>query len=119
MSGYNAVLALRNLEERIDRMGFRMGHPRHGNFRNEFGDLVALFPKNDSLPIYSRDAELFVGSLEQMEHWLNGWEKLETYHRMLFGKTFEDKVKRKEQDYRNQYLLDEIKKAGIEAVKES
>lgn len=119
MAGYHAVLALHRLEERIDRMGFRMGHPRHGNYRNEFGDMVALFPKEDTLPVYSRDAELFIGTLEQMEHWLNGWEKLETYHRMLLGKSFEDKVQRKEQDYRNQLLLNQIREAGKEEVKEN
>lgn len=119
MSGYNTVLSLRKLEERIDSLGFHMGHPKYGYYAKEFGDLVALFAKEDSLPIFSRDAEIFIGTLEQLEHWLNGWEKLASYHRMLFGKTFEEKVLRKEQDYRNQNLLNEIKKAGKEEVKEN
>ena len=114
MAGYHAIIALRRLEERVDKMGFRMGNPRHGNYRNEFGDLVALFPKDDTLPIYSRDAELFIGTLEQMEHWLNGWEKMQTYHRMLIGRNFEKAVARKEQDYRNQVLMRQIAEAGKE-----
>jgi hypothetical protein len=114
VAGYQTILNLRKLEERVDKLGFRMGLPRHGNYRQEFGDLVALFPKEDSLPIYSRDAELFIGSLEQMEHWLNGWEKMQQYHRMLLGRDFEKRVQRKEQDYRNEELMRQIAEAGKE-----
>jgi hypothetical protein len=34
-----------------------------GNFRQEYGDVVALMPKEDALPIYSRDAEIFFGPI--------------------------------------------------------
>ena len=112
MAGYHAIQTWRKLEERVDRLGFRMGLPRHGNYQREFGDLVALMPKDDSLPVYSRDAELFIGTLEQMEHWLNGWEKMQQYHRMLLGRDFEKRVSRKEQDYRNEELVRQIKRAG-------
>lgn len=112
MSGYHTILRIRRLEEEIDKIGLRMGNSKHGNFRQEFGDVVALFPKDDCLPIYSRDAELFVGTLEEMEVWLRGWQKSFEYHRMLMGRNFEDRVKRKEQDYRNNILLDRIKQAG-------
>lgn len=112
MAGYQAILSLRRLEERVDRLGFRMGNPKHGNYRNEFGDLVSLFPKEDALPIYSRDAELYIGTLEGMETWLNGFEKAREYDRMLMGKTVETKRQRSEQDYRNRELLKKIKEAG-------
>jgi hypothetical protein len=116
MSGYHTILRIRRLEEEIDKLGFRMGNPKHGNYRQEYGDVVALFPKGDCLPIYSRDAELFVGTLEEMEVWLRGWQQAYTYHNMLIGKTFETKVKRKEQDYRNNILINQIKQAGEEPV---
>jgi hypothetical protein len=114
MAGYQAVITLRRLEERIDRLGFRMGNPRSGNYRQEFGDLVSLFPKEDSLPIYSRDAEIYIGTLEGMEIWLNGFEKAREYDRMLLGKNIETKRERFEQDYRNRELLKKIKEAGQE-----
>jgi len=114
MAGYQAILNLRKLEARIDRLGFRMGNPKNGNYRQEFGDLVALFPKEDALPIYSRDAEIYVGTLEAMEYWLNGFEKAREYDRMLMGNTHEKKRERKEQDYRNRELLKKIKEAGDE-----
>ena len=114
MAGYHTILRIRRLEEEVDKLGFRMGNTKHGNFRQEFGDVVALFPKDDCLPIYSRDAEMFCGTLEEMEVWLRGFQKACEYHRMLIGRNFEEKVKRKEQDYRNQQLMRKIAEAGKE-----
>lgn len=116
MAGYQTIMDLRSLEKRVDRLGLRMDHPYHGGYQREFGDLVALLPKDDSLPVYSRDAELFTGTLEQMEHWLNGWEKMQQYHRMLIGNQFESKIQRLEQDYRNEHLVKQIKQAGQQSV---
>lgn len=115
MSGYHTILRIRRLEEEVDKLGMRMGNTKHGNYRQEFGDVVALFPKDDALPIYSRDAELFVGTLEEMEVWLRGWQKSFEYCRMLIGRNFEERVKRKEQDYRNEQLIQQIKQAGEES----
>jgi hypothetical protein len=112
MSGYHTILRIRRLEDEVDKLGMRMGNSKHGNYRQEYGDVVALFPKDDALPIYSRDAELFVGTLEEMEVWLRGWQKAVEYHRMLIGRNFEKTVERKEQDYRNEQLVNQIKQAG-------
>jgi hypothetical protein len=114
MAGYQTILRIRRLEEEVDKLGLRMGNSKHGNYRQEFGDVIALFPKDDAYPIYSRDAELFVGTLEEMEVWLRGFQKASEYHRMLIGRNFEDRVRRKEQDYRNQQLLKQIAEAGKE-----
>ncbi len=114
MAGYQTILRIRRLEEEVDKLGLRMGNSKHGNYRQEFGDVIALFPKDDAFPIYSRDAELFVGTLEEMEVWLRGFQKASEYHRMLIGRNFEDRVRRKEQDYRNQQLLKQIAEAGKE-----
>jgi hypothetical protein len=118
MSGYHTILRIRRLEEEVDKMGFCMGNPKHGNYRQEFGDVVALMPKEDSFPIYSRDAELFIGTLEELEVWLRGFQKAQEYHRMLMGRNFEKKVERFEQDYRNRELMKQIKLAGQESVQE-
>lgn len=71
----------------------------------EDGDTVALKPKDaDSLPIYSRDAEVFVGSLTDLQYWLRGVEWARDYDRMI--KVSDDKKRdRKEQDLRNRQLL--------------
>jgi hypothetical protein len=106
MSGYSAVIKIRNLEQKIDALGFRWGYPRHaGRSGHDFGDVVALMPKDDSLPIYSRDAELFVGTIEQLEVWLQGLEWAREYDRMLIGNSLVKRRERKEQDYRNCQLM--------------
>lgn len=114
MSGYHTILWIRRLEERVHVLGFRMGNSKHGNFRQEFGDVVALFPENDSFPVYSRDAELFSGTLEQLEHWLNGLEWARKYDLLLIGDKVERQRARKEQDYRNRQLLKTIKEGVSE-----
>lgn len=113
MAGYQSVIELRRLEERIDRLGFRMGHPKHGGYSNSFGDQVALFPKDDCMPIYSRDAEIYVGTLEGLGVWLNGYEKAREYDRMLMGKSIETKRERSEKDYRNRQLMRAIKEGQL------
>jgi hypothetical protein len=109
MTGYQDVLRIRKLEQDVERLGMRMGPPRHGLY-----NAVALFPLDDALPIYSRDAELFAGSLDEMEVWLRGWQQAQLYHSMLIGRNFEKTVARKEQDYRNQRLMQTLKETDHE-----
>lgn len=116
MSGYSTILKIRRLEQEIDALGFRWGHSKNGSWGDgSYGSVVALFPKEDSLPIYSRDAEIFIGTLDQLEVWLRGVNWAREYDRMLMGKTVESKRERKEQDYRNKELLRKIKTAEEEA----
>lgn len=113
MSGYHTVIKIRRLEQEIDALGFRWGNSKRGAYGGyDYGDVVALFPKEDSLPIYSRDAELFTGTIEQLDIWLQGFKQAREYDRMLMGKTHETKRTRFEQDYRNRELMKKIKQAG-------
>ena len=107
MAGYRQILEIRRLETRIAELGFMFCHSRsHGI---EDGDTVALKPKDaDSLPIYSRDAEVFVGSLTDLQYWLRGVEWAREYDRMI--KISDDKKRaRKEQDLRNRQLVKTLK----------
>jgi hypothetical protein len=108
MAGYQSVIELHKLEERIDKLGFRMGFPKT-RWSDGFGDQVALMPKDDCLPIYSRDNELYIGTLDGLRTWLSGFEKAREYDRMLIGNSVEVKRERKEQDYRNKQLMQTIK----------
>jgi hypothetical protein len=109
MAGYNLIQKIHRLEEQVDRLGFMMCHSRH-SYNNEFGDVLALKPKDqDSLPIYSRDAELFVGTVQDLEQFLKGIEFARQYDSMLFGRTHDKNRTRKEQDERNKQLMRKIK----------
>lgn len=107
MAGYELIRKIRKLEEECNRLGFMICHSKYG-YRQEFGDVLALKPKEDSLPIYARDAELFVGTINDLEQWLKGIEWARTYDRMLIDKKLDDKRSRKEQDYKNRELLQKI-----------
>lgn len=101
--GYHTILRIRRLEDEVNKLGFRMGHPKHGGFSTDL-DVVALFPRDNELPVYSRDAELFCGTIKELEVWLRGVQWARTYYSLL--RVVDDKkVKKKEQDCRNEVLM--------------
>lgn len=104
MAGYSLVSRIRRLEAICNRLGFKFAQPRHGG--HNIIDTIALQPKDiDSLPIYTRDTELFSGTLDEVEKWITGVLWARDYDRMLFGKNHEAKRERKEQDCRNRTLV--------------
>ncbi len=105
MSGYNTIRKIQDLEERITKMGMRWGHSNVGNYMNQFGDILAVMPAEQHLPVYSRDAEIFVGTLEELECWLKGIEWARIYDGMLFGKNHDRNRQRREQDFLNEQLI--------------
>lgn len=109
MTGYSAVLKLRNFEMKIDKLGFRMSYPRYGRCDQ---DKIALVPKDETaLPVYSRDAELFIGTIEQAEDWIAGVEWARGYDYLL-GVSDDRRRSRKEQDQCNRNLLNALKNAN-------
>ena len=107
MSGYNLIRKIHYLEEECGKLGFKITSAR--DYVNQFGDVVALKPRDECLPVYSRDAELFVGTIEELERWIQGFHFARKYDSMLLGNKHDKLRDRKEQDYRNQRLLDLIK----------
>jgi hypothetical protein len=111
MSGWNTIERVRRLEQQVDELGFKFAKSKHSDWSEDHGAL-SLKPKDaDSLPIYSRDAELFVGSLEALENWLAGVRWAREYDMML---RLSDEKKRTaaEQKERNRQLMRKIKEAG-------
>jgi hypothetical protein len=109
MAGYQAVLSLRRLEQDVDALGFMLCNPKHGNWGgDDFSDRVAVKPKDaDSLPIYTRDAELFVGTLEQLKIWIQGVRWAREYDMML--KLSDDKKRtKKEADERARQIARQL-----------
>ena len=110
MSGWNTIQRIKRVEQLIDELGFKFSKSKHTDWSEDHGSL-SLVPKDqDALPIFSRDAELFVGSLERLEDWLAGVKWARDYDAML--RVSDDaKRSRKEQDVRNKSLLTQIKEA--------
>jgi len=108
MSGWNTIQRIRNIEEKIDKLGFKFSKSKHSDWSEDHGALSLVPKDHDALPMYSRDAELFVGSLERLEDWLAGVQWARDYDRMC--KISSDKTRTAaEQKERNRQLLRTLK----------
>ena len=103
MAGWYIIEKIRKLEQRADSLGMRFTAYRNDHPGSQ--ENVALVPKDqDSLPIYSRDAILFAGSLEDADKFMQGILWARDYDSII--KMSNDvKRKRKEQDERNRQLV--------------
>jgi len=109
MTGYNTILKIRRVEKECAKMGFRIAHPRYP--RDDL-DSLCVMPTDDCLPIYSRDAELFIGTLEQLESWLHGVQWMHDYYKIL--KLVDDKkIKNKEDGVRHDQLVRKLKNEEV------
>ena len=105
MAGYKTYLSLKSTEEQANSFGFRLAHSKYG-CRDE--DTIALFPKDDILPIYARDAEIYCGTLMQIRSFLAGIQHRDEYLKMIKA-TSEKKIETVEQQERERRLFETIK----------
>lgn len=97
MSGYSTYNQWKRIEEFADKLGFRIGNPRSGGWGNSGDtDTVAIFPKGEELPVFSRDAEIFCGTFNQLSAFLSGWERAHAYDNIL--RLSDDKKRKKYED---------------------
>ena len=117
MSGYSDIQKMRRLEKDANELGFMFANPKNGFYHSQFGDSVSLIPKDkDSVPVYARDAEVFIGTLEDLNMWLRGVEWARQYD-MLLKVSDDEKRKRKEQDIRNKQLVSLLREEKLELKK--
>jgi len=111
MSGYKTILMLRHLEQEVDQLGFVLEAPKSSGWGDsDFDDRVSIIPKDENaLPIYSRDAEIFIGTLEQLRIWLQGVRWARQYDSML-GLSDDKKRAKKEEHERGRQLIVKLKK---------
>lgn len=94
--GMNMIERIDSVRELADFFGFRLGRSPHSSFGDNI-DTIALYPKDNSLPTYSRDACLFTGNLNEVENFLDGIRWARQYDKMIGSctdqrrKQFEDK----------------------------
>lgn len=116
MAGWNQIQQVRHLEEQADKLGLKFAAYKYDN---RHGDNVALVPKDpNTLPIYTRDAQLFCGTLEGAAYWMQGVLWAREYDRLAVDRNLDKKRVRKEQDERNRQLLKTLKD-GIVPSKEN
>ena len=77
-------LSWQRIESQADQLGFRIGNPKAGQWgTGTDANQVAIYPKDDALPVYNRDTELFVGSFRELSIWLAGWARAQQYDTLL------------------------------------
>ncbi len=91
MSGYATYQWYQRVESQARGLGFRLDQPRH--YYKEIGDVVSLYPLDDALPAYSRDAEIYSGTFADVERFLTGWFKAQQYDSLLGMTTGERREK--------------------------
>jgi hypothetical protein len=120
MSGWNTIQEVRRIEEQVSKLGFKFGSPKHAGHWSDPGyqDMVSLVPGDECLPIYSRDAEIFTGTLAQVRTWLQGVQWARDYD-MLHKISNDDKRMAAEQKERNRQLMRTLKEGKrVEGIKE-
>jgi len=116
MAGWSTIKKIRELEDRAHKLGMKFAPYRHDDYD---ADNVALVPwGQDSLPIYTRDAILFAGSLDDANQFMQGIMWAREYDRMVVDRNIDAKRVRKEQDERNKQLMKTLKD-GVVPKKEN
>lgn len=76
--GMKMIERIDRVRERADQLGFALGKAPIASYDHDT-DLISLYPKGDCLPVYSRDACLFTGNLNELERWLDGLDWARAY----------------------------------------
>lgn len=102
MLGYREYSKIKQLDDLAAENGFSVITQSH------HGNALALIPAKESHVIYSRDAVLVMGSVEELIFFIVGWRTSRTYLNAV-GACDTKRIERKEQDYRNKNLVKMIK----------
>ena len=96
---------VKRIEARANALGFEFKSSDHSWI--DSSNAIYVKPKDDLLPLYSRDATFFKGTLESIENWLDGIEWARRYDELL-RLTNDKKRAAKEQQERNKQLMKTI-----------
>jgi hypothetical protein len=109
MAGWNTIQELRRIETEVNRLGFKFAGPKHAGHWGDPGhqDMVSIVPKDDCLPVYTREAEIFTGTLSDVRTWLRGVEWARNYD-MLHKISDDKKRAKKEDDFRQRDMLKKL-----------
>jgi hypothetical protein len=80
--GMDMIGRIDHIRELADHYGFKLGKAPYSSFSDNI-DTIALYPKDNSLPVYSRDACLFTGNLSEVETFFEGIRWSRNYDQMI------------------------------------
>lgn len=80
VAGWHLLRTFREVEERANDLGLKFAPSRYSGM--DF-DTIALIPLDEHLPIYNREAEVFQGTLQDINKWLQGVEWARNYDDLM------------------------------------
>lgn len=85
MSSLKHLQQIESINRQLEAQGMRMDHHnRHGAWSSVTNaSIVAVYPSEHGLPHYARDAELFVGTLDDVQLWIAGIQWLSNYYNVI------------------------------------
>ena len=105
VAGWQLLQSFRNVEVRANKIGLKFGPSKYSGVE---WDTIALLPADELLPIYNREAEIFSGSLHDIDKWLRGVEWAHNYDDLMKVSN-DQKRKQAESKYNQRELLKVIR----------
>ena len=113
MSGFGLIQRIKQLEQQVHDLGFRLDKDTMAWHGDDRGDTVGIFPRDQELPVYAREAMIFSGNINQVETWLRGIVWARDYDSMMKVAPKGTRA-RKEQDMRNAHTVSRLKSKPVE-----
>lgn len=105
VAGWQLLKSFRDVENRANKIGLKFAPSKYSGM--EF-DTIALIPLNEHLPIYNREAEVFTGTLQDIDKWLRGVEWAHNYDDLMKVSN-DQKRKQAESKYQQKEFLKVIR----------
>ena len=103
---WNDIQLLDKVVTTLNKLGYKINPAKYGQ------GSIGVYPLEDKNSLYSRDAEVYTGTIEQIACWMRGVEHQDGYLKMLKA-TSDERIKLLEEKYIKkriqQGLLDKIK----------
>lgn len=106
--GWNDVQRIKRVEARANALGFELTDGGKSWAIEGTSAAIYVQPKDDLLPIYSRTANFFIGSIEHIESWLDGIEWARHYDDLLKVSNVKKRI-RQEDRVREEHLMKTLK----------
>jgi hypothetical protein len=103
MTGFATLKILRKFEQDIDELGLYIREAK--NYADSYsGDGIMLSPRDDRLPHYSRDASIFIGTIEEAIYWVRGVQWAREYDRMIKATTPKKREEQEQKELNRQLM---------------
>lgn len=101
VAGWQLLKSFRDVEARANKIGLKFAPSKYSGY--DF-DTIALMPLDEYLPVYNREAEVFTGTLQDIDKWLQGATWARNYDDLMKVSN-DEKRKVAENKYQQKELL--------------